>query len=373
MSANHTANHTEHPGNTGAPGAQAPMRLHLARAGFEAARCIASLGPTHRLGRLHGHSFKVSARCRQNGGGPTLTGVDWAQRVAQLVEPLDYSELNARFDVPSDVAIGRGCLEQLGPATEGVRLASTLDGGVEWRGGQWYAWRGFGFEAAHRLPNVPSGHPCGRMHGHSFRVIVHVALADDDELDAGRRRLDAAWQRHGAPLAGRCLNAIAGLENPTSELIAAWLWQRLDRELGGLAWVSVFETDTAGCHYDGRGFDIWKAQSFEAANAHGAVGVDPSGHSYRVRLHVRGDLDTVLGWVMDYGDIKARFRPLYDRLDHHRLDALAGLGSAGPLEIAAWIHGHAGAGLTGLTGIDVMQGRRDGGVLIIGPGAGPIL
>ncbi len=60
-----------------------------------------------------------------------------------------------------------------------------------------------------------------------------------------------------------CLNDIKGLQNPTSEVIAAWVWERLKPELPELSWVTIYETVTAGCHYDGKNYRIWKESRFE--------------------------------------------------------------------------------------------------------------
>lgn len=111
----------------------------------------------------------------------------------------------------------------------------------------------FGFESAHRLPNVAEGHRCARLHGHSFRASVHV------EGDVGDT---SGWVLDFADIAAACapvrdeldhryLNDIAGLENPTSEVLARWIWQRLEAELPGLSMVEVRETCTSGCRYRG--------------------------------------------------------------------------------------------------------------------------
>ena len=111
----------------------------------------------------------------------------------------------------------------------------------------------FDFEAAHLLPNVPAGHKCARLHGHSFRVSVYVKgpvgertgwvmdFADiKTAFDPILQRLDHYY-----------LNEIDGLENPTSEHIARWIWARLAPGLPGLAAVTVRETCTSGCTYRG--------------------------------------------------------------------------------------------------------------------------
>ncbi len=111
----------------------------------------------------------------------------------------------------------------------------------------------FTFEAAHLLPNVPAGHKCGRLHGHSFRVEVHVA----GELDAtlGWIMDYAEIKSLVKPVIARLdhyyLNDVPGLENPTSEVIARWLWQQLKPSLALLSKIVVKETCTSGCVYTG--------------------------------------------------------------------------------------------------------------------------
>jgi 6-pyruvoyltetrahydropterin/6-carboxytetrahydropterin synthase len=112
--------------------------------------------------------------------------------------------------------------------------------------------REFTFEAAHRLPNVPAGHKCARLHGHSFRVEVRVAGPVDPEagwvMDFGD--LKAAFRPLHDTLDHHYLNEIEGLDNPTSENLARWIWDRLAGTLP-LSAVQVRETCTSGCVYRG--------------------------------------------------------------------------------------------------------------------------
>lgn len=113
----------------------------------------------------------------------------------------------------------------------------------------------FQLEAAHRLPNVPPDHKCARLHGHSFRVQVWVRGPLDPHLGWVRDFADlkAAWRPLHEALDHRYLNEVEGLENPTSERLAAWIWERLAPALPDLARVVVQETCTSGCVYAGPG------------------------------------------------------------------------------------------------------------------------
>jgi 6-pyruvoyltetrahydropterin/6-carboxytetrahydropterin synthase len=111
----------------------------------------------------------------------------------------------------------------------------------------------FSFEAAHRLPNVPEGHKCARLHGHSFRVTIFVDgpvqqpvgwVMDFSDIKVAFKpildRLDHYY-----------LNEIPGLENPTSEQLAIWIWNELKPNLPELVRIRVCETCTSGCEYEG--------------------------------------------------------------------------------------------------------------------------
>ena len=114
-------------------------------------------------------------------------------------------------------------------------------------------YREFTFEAAHRLPNVPDNHKCGRLHGHSYRVEVHVSgpVGEDTGWVQDFGDLKAAFAPLDTLLDHNYLNDIEGLENPTSERLAAWIWERLKPELPLLSEVVVHETCTSGARYRG--------------------------------------------------------------------------------------------------------------------------
>lgn len=113
----------------------------------------------------------------------------------------------------------------------------------------------FTLEAAHRLPNVPPGHKCARLHGHSFRIELHVR--GDVDPERGWVMDFADLKQAFAPLYEQLdhhyLNDVPGLDNPTSEHLARWIWERLLPRLPALSRVVVHETCTSGAAYSGEG------------------------------------------------------------------------------------------------------------------------
>ena len=113
--------------------------------------------------------------------------------------------------------------------------------------------KAFTLESAHRLPNVPAGHKCARLHGHSFRVEIHVSGPVDPQLGWVMDFADvkAAFDPLFRQLDHSYLNDVPGLENPTSENLARWIWQKLEPTLPQLSAVVVHETCTSGARYTG--------------------------------------------------------------------------------------------------------------------------
>jgi len=113
--------------------------------------------------------------------------------------------------------------------------------------------KAFRFEAAHRLPKVPVGHKCSRLHGHSYEVTVVLTGPIDPEqgwvVDFGD--ITKAWGPLHEVLDHYYLNEIEGLENPTSEVLARWVWRQLIVVLPQLSEVCVSETCTSKAVYRG--------------------------------------------------------------------------------------------------------------------------
>ena len=114
--------------------------------------------------------------------------------------------------------------------------------------------KAFTFEAAHFLPMFPEGHKCRRLHGHSFAVEVVVTgevdpakgyLIDYNDIRQACEPIRTRLDHHH-------LNEIEGLENPTAEMLARWIWDRLKPALPPLSKVIVRETCTSACEYAGK-------------------------------------------------------------------------------------------------------------------------
>lgn len=114
-------------------------------------------------------------------------------------------------------------------------------------------YKAFSIEAAHRLPNLPEDHKCYRLHGHSFKIEVHVTGEVDQNTGwiMDFADISAAFKPLFERLDHHYLNEIEGLENPTSENLARWIWRQLQPALPLLSSVVVKETCTAGCVYVG--------------------------------------------------------------------------------------------------------------------------
>jgi 6-pyruvoyltetrahydropterin/6-carboxytetrahydropterin synthase len=111
----------------------------------------------------------------------------------------------------------------------------------------------FRIEAAHRLPHVPAGHKCARLHGHSFRIEIHLRgpVGEATGWVADFADIGAAFAPVFEQLDHRYLNDIEGLDNPTSENLARWVWTALAPRLPLLDRVTIHETCTSGCSYTG--------------------------------------------------------------------------------------------------------------------------
>jgi 6-pyruvoyltetrahydropterin/6-carboxytetrahydropterin synthase len=348
-----------------------------AQAGFEAARQIDALPTGHPSSRLHGHGFVAKLRCAPPAGWAPFQGGEVERLRDQLQASaalLDHRLLNEQVPNPTDAHLARWLRDRLdlpGPAELGVQ--STAQRGAQLdAAGRVTLWRRYAFQSAHWLPNVPLGHKCGKMHGHGFEAVLHVAAsgaAGDTTLS--HDDLDAIW----APLHGQlnygCLNDLPGLANPTSELLASWLWERLAPQLPGLATVTVYETGSCGAVFDGVLHRIWKEMTLDAAvqlrqAPDGTALRRLHGHTYTLRLHLAAPLDELLGWAVDFGDVKSAFNPIFRQLDHQPIHEIADLADGDTASIARWILERARLQLPQLDRVDLFETPGCGAIVSVG-------
>jgi 6-pyruvoyltetrahydropterin/6-carboxytetrahydropterin synthase len=111
--------------------------------------------------------------------------------------------------------------------------------------------KAFTLECAHRLPHVPPGHKCARLHGHSYRIELRLRapLREPEGWVRDFADVTAAFASVRERLDHRCLNDVPGLENPTSEILAVWIYRALKPALPELVAVAVGETPTSGAVY----------------------------------------------------------------------------------------------------------------------------
>jgi 6-pyruvoyltetrahydropterin/6-carboxytetrahydropterin synthase len=353
--------------------------LICAAARFEAARQITSAPGDHPQHRLHGHGFTVQARCSLPPAWSHFAGSE-VQQLRSAIEsctaPLDHRLLNDQFADPTDARLAHWIAQHAAlPEVRQLRLQSTPHRGVDIdSAGRAHLWRRLVFQSAHVLPQVPAGHKCGRMHGHGFEVVLHADASMAGSMALAHDDIDAAWAPLQALLDHACLNDLPGLANPTSEVLSSWIWARLQPELPALSSVTVYETASCGAIFDGQRYRVWKELTLDSAVQLRSAPESSAlrrlhGHTYTLRLHLTAPLDDVLGWTIDFGDVKSLFAPIFLQLDHQPLHEIADLADGDSASVARWIFERARGQLPQLDRVDLLE-TEGCGAMVIAPGAG---
>ncbi|WP_297448336.1 6-carboxytetrahydropterin synthase [Ferrovum sp.] len=327
--------------------------------GFEASRqVIGAMDP--RLQRRHGHSFRVEV-CDPLRGESSSGQL--GDLLSNVVEQLDYQDLDVLFSQRHDAEIWHWIEDRLdlAPGSHGYLASGPWRGVVRDTMGRLHGWMRDRFESAHFLPNVPAGHKCGRLHGHGFEVVLFFPW------EGQAAQLKTRWEGLHARLHGRCLNELSGLDIPTSEILAGWIWSRLQAQGQALTQVAVYETASSGSSFDGTRYRIWKEQSFDSAlrSPEGALW----GHTYRLRLGLSAPLDEMMGWTQDFGEVKRLFDPLYRELDHQPLHDKIPAGTT--LALLDWVLARTRSLLPTLDRLDLYDTPGSGKIWTL-PMTGPV-
>ena len=147
--------------------------------------------------------------------------------------------------------------------------------------------------------------------------------------------------------------------------LSSWFWQQLKPALPELSWITVYETGSCGANFDGTQYRIWKDFSLDSAlqlkhAPQGSALRRVHGHTYTLRLHLCAPLDALLGWTLDFGDVKALFDPIFKALDHHPLHERADLADCDTATLAQWILQTARTQLPALDRVDLYETRGCG-------------
>ena len=112
----------------------------------------------------------------------------------------------------------------------------------------------FNIESARSIPNLPKTHPCHHIHGHSFKIIISVKgpVNKQNGFVTDFQDIDDAFNSFKKELDHSYLNNIEGLQNPTSENICIWIWDKIQSSLPNIYKIEIKETDSTGCIYEGK-------------------------------------------------------------------------------------------------------------------------
>jgi len=206
--------------------------------------------------RLHGHSYRMHVTVE----GEVVSEYGWLidfgdirQALQPLYEQLDHAYLNELpgLDDASLLGLREWILEQGRaslPVLTDVRVEIVGDCAFKLMELMAEPQRSlparleFSFEAAQYLPQLPGGHPCRNLHGHSYRVQVGAPVL---------RRLIEPLERLYHAVDHRCLNEIDGLGEATCEQLCKWMWDWLSREEAGAEVIAIHETQSSCCIYRG--------------------------------------------------------------------------------------------------------------------------
>jgi len=116
-------------------------------------------------------------------------------------------------------------------------------------------YRTFRFHAARSLPNLEESHICKQLHGHTFNITIYVKgeIKDKTGFVVDFFDIDKIFNKKIMPLIDhKNLNSIDGLENPTSENLCIWIWNKLINHIPNMLKIKLSEDHGTGIIYEGK-------------------------------------------------------------------------------------------------------------------------
>jgi|TARA_B110000263_G_scaffold209386_1_gene191409 6-pyruvoyltetrahydropterin/6-carboxytetrahydropterin synthase len=330
---------------------------------FNAARQLEVLPTSHPFNNLHGHTFRAGLRLQLEDSN-SFSLENLKENLSDIIDPINYSFLNDGFKNTSDISLAGQLFKKYNHnSLSDAYISSTLTQGACFsRSENPLIWKKFSFQAAHKLPNVSQGHKCGNMHGHTFEVIVSAKSSNNTQQEL--IELDRICNLLYQELNKKCLNDMEGLENPTSEIISSWIFSKIKESYNFISKVEVMETTHAGCSFDGKDYKIWRDQKLESAVSYESE-ESVYGFGYTARLYVESPIDEVFGWVMDFGDIKEVFKPVFLQMDHHYLNELDNLDNPSVVGLVEWMGSQLRQLFPQLSRVGLYESKGNGAELFI--------
>lgn len=350
----------------------------VASSAFEAARHVDILPDGHRSKQKHGHSFLASIQCAMPTGIVPYPGGElevMQSRLGMQISKLDYSDLNAIIDTPTDENLARWVNTHCYvPSTQKIGIQSTPDSGVEIdTHGKAHVWRRYIFQSIRHLQNLPEGHVCGIEHSHSFMVIVHVdhQLGERD-ISVDYDFIDECWGQVVKNLSFVNLNALPNLGEPTTENLARWIWNELRIVVSDVSRVTIYESPRCGVTFDGVKFHVWNESSFNCGvvkrdtQTKSQSNLVTAHQSFSIRIYVSQIAGQETSLNVAIGGAKECLDATLALIDCKVVAQISDIADSSTKSIALWIHKKIAQEIPNIDRVELFEARGCGVIVSSG-------
>ena len=350
---------------------------YVASATFEGARSVAILPDGHRSRRLHGHSFLASIQCLMPSGIAPYPGSEvdvMRSRLETQLKKIDYSQLNDFVPVPTDENLARWVNSHCYvPSTQLIGVQSTADGGVEIDvRGHAHVWRRYAFNSVRRLEGLPLGHVCGREHSHQFEVIIHADhQIGDGDISIDYDYLGSCWAPVEQELNLANLNLLSDLNDPSSEWLSSWIWNKLKGKVVDLSRVTIYESPSCGVSFNGVVYHVWNEISFNCGIHKQSLDPTKAGphlhlQPFLARLYFTLDAEHLNSLSVANGGAKEKVSSVFQKIDNKLAMDLEGIELGTPKGVAVWIFNSLELELPQIERVELFESRGCGVIVSSG-------